>query len=198
MSNSVRPHRRQPTRPPHPWDSPGKNTGVVCHFLLQCMKGKVKVKSLSRVQLLATPWTTAHQALPSMDFPGKSPGVAQSLSRVWLFATPWATARQASLSLTISQKCSNSCPLSQWCHPGVGGVCNFFGSVLPQLKFEVANQCYSSVTAQFYLASKEKYILEAWGWADPKKTSREGRGSILAPLFVCSSPPSEPTLYKLS
>ena len=32
--------RRQPTRLPHPWDSPGKNTGVGCHFLLQCMKGK--------------------------------------------------------------------------------------------------------------------------------------------------------------
>jgi len=31
-------HRRQPTRLPHPWDSPGKNTGVGCHFLLQCMK----------------------------------------------------------------------------------------------------------------------------------------------------------------
>ena len=37
MSNSVRPHRRQPTSP---WDSPGKNTGVGCHFLLQCMKVK--------------------------------------------------------------------------------------------------------------------------------------------------------------
>ena len=40
MSNSLRPHRRQPTRLPRPWDSPGKNTGVGCHFLLQCMKVK--------------------------------------------------------------------------------------------------------------------------------------------------------------
>ena len=40
MSDSVRPHRRQLTRLPHPWDSPGKNTGVGCHFLLQCMKVK--------------------------------------------------------------------------------------------------------------------------------------------------------------
>ena len=39
MSDSVQPHRRQPTRLPRPWDSPGKNTGVGCHFLLQCMKG---------------------------------------------------------------------------------------------------------------------------------------------------------------
>ena len=38
MSDSVRPHRRQPTRLPRPWDSPGKNTGVSCQFLLQCMK----------------------------------------------------------------------------------------------------------------------------------------------------------------
>ena len=45
MSNSVRPHRQQSTRPPHPWDSPGKNTGVGCHFLFQCMK----VKSESKV-----------------------------------------------------------------------------------------------------------------------------------------------------
>ena len=40
MSDSVRPHRQQPTRLPCPWDSPGKNTGVGCHFLLQCMKVK--------------------------------------------------------------------------------------------------------------------------------------------------------------
>ena len=45
MSDSVQPHRRQPTRLPHPWDSPSKNTGVGCHFLLQCMK----VKSESEV-----------------------------------------------------------------------------------------------------------------------------------------------------
>ena len=45
VSNSMRPHRRQPTRLPRPWDSPGKNTGVGCHCLLQCMK----VKSESEV-----------------------------------------------------------------------------------------------------------------------------------------------------
>ena len=45
MSDSEPPHRRQHTRLPRPWDSPGKNTGVGCHFLLQCMK----VKSESEV-----------------------------------------------------------------------------------------------------------------------------------------------------
>ena len=48
MSNSVRPHRRQPTRLPRPWDSPRKNTGVGCHCLLQCMQ----VKSESEVAQL--------------------------------------------------------------------------------------------------------------------------------------------------
>ena len=51
MSDSVRPHRRKPTRLPCPWDSPGKNTGVGCHFLLQCMK----VKSESEVAQLLSP-----------------------------------------------------------------------------------------------------------------------------------------------
>ena len=45
MSDSVRPHRRQSTRLPGPWDSPGKNTRVGCHFFLQC----TKVKSESEV-----------------------------------------------------------------------------------------------------------------------------------------------------
>ena len=40
MSYSVRPQRWQPTRLPRPWDSPGKDSGVGCHFLLQCMKMK--------------------------------------------------------------------------------------------------------------------------------------------------------------
>ena len=116
MSDSVWPHRRQPTRLRHPWDSPGKNTGVGCHFLLQRMKvktesevtescptlsectdcsplgspipgitkartlewvaisfsnawkWKVKMKSLSRVRLFATPWTAAYQTPLSMGF----------------------------------------------------------------------------------------------------------------------------------
>ena len=48
MSDSVQPHKWQPTRLPRPWNSPGKNTGVGCHFLLQCMK----VKSESEVAQL--------------------------------------------------------------------------------------------------------------------------------------------------
>ena len=59
-------------------------------------------------------------------------------------------------------------------------MCNFLGSVSLQQKFEMADQCYSFVTAQFYLASEGKHILQVGGWADPKENS----GSILAPLFI--------------
>ena len=55
MSDSVRPHRRQPTRLPCPWDSPGKNTGVGCHFLLQCMKVRSESEVAQRCPTLQDP-----------------------------------------------------------------------------------------------------------------------------------------------
>ena len=60
--------RREPTRLPRPWDSPGKNTGVGCHFLLQWMKAKSESEVAQLCQLLGTPWTAAHQAPLSMGF----------------------------------------------------------------------------------------------------------------------------------
>ena len=55
VSDCVRPHRRQPTRLPHPWDSPGKNTGVGCHFLLQCMKVKSESEVAQSCSTLSEP-----------------------------------------------------------------------------------------------------------------------------------------------
>ena len=52
----------------HPWDSPGKNTGVGCHFLLQCMKVKSESEVAQSCLTSATPWTAAYQAPPSMGF----------------------------------------------------------------------------------------------------------------------------------
>ena len=71
MSNSVRPHRRQPTRLPHPWDSPGKNTGVGCYFLLQCMK--VKVKNESEVT----------QSCPTLSNPMECSLLGSSIHRIF-------------------------------------------------------------------------------------------------------------------
>ena len=57
--------RRQPTRLPRPWDSPGKNTGVGCHFLLQCMKVKSEsevAQSCPTAQVIGLPKPTDHTA----------------------------------------------------------------------------------------------------------------------------------------
>ena len=67
MSDSVRPHRWQPTRLPSPWNSSGKNTGVGCHFLLQCSK----VKSESEVaQLYPTLSNPMDWSLPGSSIHG--------------------------------------------------------------------------------------------------------------------------------
>ena len=73
MSDSVQPHRRQPTRLCHPWDSPGKNTGVGCHFLLQCMKVKSESEIMS--DSLRPQGLQPTRLLRPWDFPGKSTGV---------------------------------------------------------------------------------------------------------------------------
>ena len=127
MSDSVRLHRQQPTKLPRPWDSPGKNTGVGCHFLLQCMK----VKSLSHARLLATPWTAAYETPPSMGFSRQEywSGLPLHLmlfelkickqsceffkiSFTVLFATPWTVAYQAPSSMGFPrQECWSGVPL---------------------------------------------------------------------------------------
>ena len=55
VSNSVQPHRWQPTRLSHSWDSPGKNSGVGCHFLLQCMKAKSESEVAQSCPTLSNP-----------------------------------------------------------------------------------------------------------------------------------------------
>ena len=71
VSDSVRPHRRQPTRMPRPWDSPGKNIGVGCHLFLQCMN----VKSESEVAQL---WTILSDPM-DCSLPGSSGhGISQA------------------------------------------------------------------------------------------------------------------------
>ena len=61
------PHRRQPTRLCHPWDSPGKNTGVGCHFLLQCIKVKGESEVAQSCLTLSNP---VHCSLPGSSIHG--------------------------------------------------------------------------------------------------------------------------------
>ena len=103
MPDSMRPHRRQPTRLPRPWDSPGKNTGVGCHFLLQWMK----VKSASEVT----------QSCPTlcdpMDFslPGSSIHVSFQ-ARVLEWGAIAFSIRQiaAAAAIAAAAKSLQSCP----------------------------------------------------------------------------------------
>ena len=112
MSDSVRPHRRQPTRVPHPWDSPGKNTGVGCHFLLQCMK----VKSESEV---------AQSCVTLSDFVDCSPpgssvhGVFQARVLEWGAIVFWVTKSRTQLSdwIATSEQDPFAYPLRTWVIP---------------------------------------------------------------------------------
>ena len=84
----MRPHRRQPTRLPHPWDSPGKNTGVGCHFLLQCLK----MKSESEVTQLFPTLSDPMDCSP----PGSSVhGIFQARVLEWV-----------AIALTLLRNCS--------------------------------------------------------------------------------------------
>ena len=79
MSDSVRPHRRQPTRLLRPWDSPGKNTGVACHYLLQCMKVKSESESLSVLSNSLGPMDYTVHGIDCILYPGQNTRV-RSLS----------------------------------------------------------------------------------------------------------------------
>ena len=90
----------QPSRLLCPWDSPGKNTGVGCHALLQgiflTLGSNLQLLQLLHCRQVLYHWAT-REAHNNIQFSS-----VQSLSHVWLFATPWTAARQASLSITNS------------------------------------------------------------------------------------------------
>ena len=119
MWDSVWSHSRQPTRLLCPWDSPGKKTGVGCHFLLQCMKAKSESEDAQSCPILCNP-------IDSSPLGSSVPGIPQarplewvaisfsnawkwkvkvkSLSHAWLFETPWTAAYQAPPSMGFSRQ----------------------------------------------------------------------------------------------
>ena len=96
MSDSVWPHRRQPTRLPHPWDSPGKSIGMGCHFLLQRRKVKTESEVAQSCPALndpvdcSPPGASVHGILQARGREGEpwpSPSPAHSVSQPGLLAT---------------------------------------------------------------------------------------------------------------
>ena len=73
---------------PRDGSPPGENTGVGCHFLLQCMKSeKWKWSRSVMSELFATPWTATYQAPPPWDFPGKNTGMGCHCLLRWLMVS---------------------------------------------------------------------------------------------------------------
>ena len=111
MSDSVRPPRWQPTRLPHPWDSPGKNTGVGWHFLLQCMKVKSESQVAQSYQTLSDPMDcslpgfSVHRIFQAKVLEWGSIAFSVScFSCVQLFVTPWTVTHQAPVSMGFSRQ----------------------------------------------------------------------------------------------
>ena len=96
MSDSARPHRWQPNRLLRPWDSPGKNTGVGCHFLLQCMKVKSESEVAQSCPTLCNPM--------DCSLPGSSVhGIFQAR------ALEWGAIDMTTGSLFLNHHCTFDC-----------------------------------------------------------------------------------------
>ena len=117
MSDSVRPHRRQLTRLPHPWDSPGKNTGVGSHFILQ----GIVLSQGSNLHLLCV----LHWQVGSSH---ERPWEALSCLLVVVFSPPVTSHSLRPHGLQDARPvcpspspevCPSSCPLHQWYHPAI-------------------------------------------------------------------------------
>ena len=110
----MRPHRRQPTRLPHPWDSPGKNTGLGCHFLLQCMKVKRESEVAQSCPTLRDPMDCSLQGSPV-------PGILQARTLEWVaisFSNAWkwkVKVKSLSTSLTKCKMLPHAPPKQLHC-----------------------------------------------------------------------------------
>ena len=140
MSDSVRPHRWPPTRLPHPWDSPGKNTGVGCHFLLQCMKVKSESEVSQSCLTLSDPMdcslsgSSVHGIFQARVLEWVAIAFSRNLSRhmemkMWVCVDGWLTALEASSSLLLGVSLSLWETVSSSCFWGKG-MYNVWSSLL--------------------------------------------------------------------
>ena len=107
----MRPHKWQPTRLPRPWDSPGMNTGVSCHFLLQCRKVKSESEVAQSCLALCNPMdcsppgSSIHEIFQARVLEWGAIAFSIScFSCVQFFATLWTVAHQAPLSMEFSRQ----------------------------------------------------------------------------------------------
>ena len=132
MSDSVWPHGRQPTRLPRPWDSPGKNTGVGCHFPLQCMKVKSESEVAQSCPTLSNPMDCS---LPGSSIHGIFQarvlewGAIAFSQWTWVWANSgrqWRTGKAGVLQFMGSQRVRHDSALEQQhssCSPNCEHCC---------------------------------------------------------------------------
>ena len=173
----MRPHRQQPTRLPCPWDPPGKNTGVGCHFLLQCMKVKSECEVAQSCLTLRDPMDCS---LPDSSIHGifqarvlewgaisfsnawKWKVKVKSISLVQFLAIPWTAAYQTPLSLGFSrQEYWSGVPLpspgdlsNPWVEPespaSLALACRFFTTVPPGKPIYICICTYGDIYIYVY------------------------------------------------
>ena len=113
MSDSVQPHRQQPTRLPCPWDSPVKNTGVRCHFLLQCMRVKSEREVAQSCLTLCDPMDCS---LLGSSIHGIFQ--AKRLNQLQYMDSIWILIQRDGLKKHLWDKSRNSHSWDIWCYYG--------------------------------------------------------------------------------
>ena len=160
MSDSVRPHRRQPTRLPCPWDSPGKNTGVGCHFLLQCRKVKSESEVAQSCPTLSDPIDCS---LPGSSAHGifQARVLEQSASTCLLWLSNTVNAKRyiihCLVSLHLGPQTLGSCDSSQP-HPPATESNSFFLSNTEAVPDEGASQPQKPGVTKDSLFKKESRV----------------------------------------
>ena len=105
----MRPHRQQPSRLPRPWDSPGKNTGVGCHFLLQCMKVKSESEvaqsclTLSDPKDCSLPGSSVHGIFQARVLEWGAIAFSHKKNEILPFATMWMDHKKSIMLSELSQ-----------------------------------------------------------------------------------------------
>ena len=166
MSDSARLHKQQPTRLPHPWDSPGKNTGVGCHFLLQFMKVKSENEVVQSYLTLSYPM--------DCSLPGSSMhGIFQARELEWV-----AIGGKYQFIMFPN----SSVGKESTCNTGDHGLIPGLGRSTGKGIAYPLQYSWASLVAQLVknLPAMQETWVQSLGWEDPLEKGKFTHSSILA------------------
>ena len=149
MSDFLPPYELQPARLPCPWDFPGKNNGVGCHFLLQ---GIFSNHGLNVFPTMVDSLSPSHPGSPSQTFV-----VVQLFSHVWLFLTPWTAARQAPCLHSLLELAQTN---GHWVSDAIKPSYNLFSPSLPAFNLSKHQDLFQWVSSLHQVAKKWELQLQ--------------------------------------